>query len=262
MEKVAIICPIKDENTYIHKFFEYYKQHLDKKDIYILDFGSSEEYINNVIRPNANIIYTKTSILDAPGVFNEIKKNMELLKSEGYDFVIPLDVDEILYYHAEGGLKGFLHGLTKKDDIVTCRGYEVIHIPQLQEDLKVDGQWYHQIKYWYPEQQHYGKTLISRNQLDWVIGFHKYKINNVIEKDWHVNPNLFLIHMHKFDFKTTIERHLKWSSMKWSDETIENGYNYHYRMTERSKVVDWYFEPILKNIIYPIPEEIKNNLKI
>jgi len=73
---------------------------------------------------------------------------------------------------------------------------------------------------------------------------------------------LFLIHMHKIDFKTTIDRHLKWSSMKWSDETIENGYNYHYRMTERSKVVDWYFEPILKNIIYPIPEATKNNLKI
>lgn len=262
MEKVAIICPIKDENTFIHKFFEYYKQHLESRDIYILDFGSSEEYIKDVILPNANVIHSDVDILDAPGVFNEIKKNMKLLKSGGYDFVIPLDVDEILYYHAEGGLKGFLQGLTKKDDIVTCRGYELIHIPQLQEDLKADEPWSNQIKYWYPEQQHYGKTLISRNQLDWVIGFHKYKINNVIEKDWYVNPNLFLIHMHKIDFKTTIDRHLKWSSMKWSDETIENGYNYHYRMTERSKVVDWYFEPILKNIIYPIPEEIKNNLKI
>lgn len=262
MEKVAIICPIKDEHTFIHKFFEYYKQHLESKDIYILDFGSSKEYIRDVINPNAVLLQSRVDILDAPGVFNEIKKHMVNLRSSGYDFVIPLDVDEILYYHGEGGLKGFLQGLTKRDDIVTCRGYEVIHIPHLQEDLKANEPWSNQIKYWYPEQQHYGKTLISRNQLDWVIGFHKYKINNVIEKDWYVNPNLFLIHMHKIDFKTTIDRHLKWSSMKWSDETIENGYNYHYRMTERSKVVDWYFEPILKNIIYPIPEATKNNLKI
>ena len=262
MEKVAIICPIKDENTFIHKFFEYYKQHLDSNDIYILDFGSSEEYIKDVISPNANVIRTDADILDAPGVFNEIKKYMVELKSNGYDFVIPLDVDEILYYHDEGGLKGFLQGLTKSDNIATCRGYEVIHIPTLQEDLKLDKPWSPQIKYWYPDQQWYGKTLISRDQLDWGIGFHKYKIDNIWQPDTMVDDRLFLMHMHKSNFKTTIERHLKWSSMKWSDETIENGYNYHYRMTEKQKIIDWYFEPILNNIIYEIPEIIKNNIKI
>ena len=262
MEKVAIICPIKDENTFIHKFFEYYKQHLDSKDIYILDFGSSEDYIKNVINPNAIYLQTDVDILDAPGVFNEIKKNMELLKSNGYDFVIPLDVDEILYYHAEGGLKGFLQGLTKRDNIITCRGYEVIHIPTLQEDLKRDAPWFPQIRFWYPEQQHYGKTLISRDQLDWGIGFHKYKIDNIWQPDVYVNNLLFLIHMHKSDFKTTIERHKKWSSMTWSDETVKNGYNYHYRMTEKQKIMDWYFEPILSHIVYEIPEIIKNNIKI
>jgi len=262
MEKVAIICPIKDENTFIHKFFEYYKQHLDSNDIYILDFGSSEEYINDVINPNAIYLQTDVDILDAPGVFNEIKRHMVMLRNNGYDFVIPLDVDEILYYDGDGGLKGFLQGLTKSDNIITCRGYEVIHIPTLQEDLKRDEPWAPQIKYWYPDQRWYGKTLISRDQLDWVIGFHKYKIDNAIEKDWYVNNNLFLIHMHKIDFKTTIDRHQKWSSMTWSDETIENGYNYHYRMTEKQKIIDWYFEPILKNIIYEIPDVVKNNIKI
>ena len=68
--------------------------------------------------------------------------------------------------------------------------------------------------------------------------------------------------MHKIDFKTTIERHQKWSAMKWSEDTVENGYNYHYRMTEKQKIVDWYFEPILDKIIYQIPEVIKNNVKI
>lgn len=262
MEKVAIICPIKDENTFIHKFFEYYKQHLDSKDIYILDFGSSKEYIDSVIRPNANVIHTEADILDAPGVFDEIQKHMVLLKSQGYSFVIPLDVDEILYYHADGGLKGFLQGLKESDTLFTCLGYEVIHIPTLQEDLKHDEPWLPQIKYWYPEQQYYGKTLISRDQLDWGIGFHKYKINGIWQQDIITDNRLFLIHMHKSDFKTTIERHLKWSAMTWSDETIENGYNYHYRMTERQKVIDWYFEPILHNVIYTLPEIIKNNIKI
>ena len=262
MEKVAIICPIKDENTFIHKFFEYYGQHLDSKDIYILDFGSSEDYVRDVIRPNASVIHTNVDILDAYAVFIEIQRHMVLLKESGYDFVIPLDVDEILYYHAEGGLKGFLQGLTKRDNIITCRGYEVIHIPTLQEDLKLDEQWFPQIRFWYPEQYLYGKTLITRDQLDWALGFHNYKINNIWQKDPHINTDLFLIHMHKIDFKTTIERHQKWSAMKWSEDTVENGYNYHYRMTEKQKIVDWYFEPILDKIIYQIPEVIKNNVKI
>ena len=262
MEKVAIICPIKDENTYIHKFFEYYKQHLDSKDIYILDFGSSKEYIKDVINPNANIIHSNVDILDALGVFNEIQNYMVLLKSEGYDFVIPLDVDEILYYHDEGGLKGFLQSLTKEDNIITCTGYEVIHVPTLQEDLKLDEPWFPQIKYWYANQTYYGKTLISRNQLHWGLGFHKYKVNDIVASDPYTNNRLFLIHMHRINFKIAIERHQKWSAMPWSEDTIKNGFNYHYRITERQKIVDWYFEPILNNNIQEIPEIIKNNIKI
>jgi len=262
MEKVAIICPIKNENTYIHKFFEYYKQHLDSKDIYIIDFGSSEEYLNDVIKPNANILYSNVDILDAPGVFSELKRHQVMLKSNGYDYVISLDVDEILYYHGEGGFKSFLQNLTKQDDIITCNGYEIIHIPQLQEDLKLEEPWFGQLKYWYPNNQHYGKTLISRHQLDWGIGFHKYKINGVWQPDPYINNNLFLIHMHRNNFKTTVDRHLQWAAMKWSADTIKNNYNYHYRMTERAKVVDWYFEPILNNTIYEIPEIIRNLIKI
>ena len=187
---------------------------------------------------------------------------MVLLKESGYDFVIPLDVDEILYYHEEGGLKGFLQGLTKRDNIITCRGYEVIHIPTLQEDLKLEEPWFPQIKYWYPEQYLYGKTLISRDQLDWALGFHNYKINNVWQNDPHLNSNLFLIHMHKSDFKTTIERHIAWSKLKWSEDTVTKNYNEHYRINEKQNIIDWYYKPILDNIIYEIPEIIKNNVKI
>ena len=61
-----------------------------------------------MIRPNASVIHTNVDILDAYAVFIEIQRHMVLLKESGYDFVIPLDVDEILYYHATGGLKGFL----------------------------------------------------------------------------------------------------------------------------------------------------------
>ena len=68
--------------------------------------------------------------------------------------------------------------------------------------------------------------------------------------------------MHRINLKIAIERHQKWSAMPWSEDTIKNGFNYHYRITERQKIVDWYFEPILNNNIQEIPEIIKNNIKI
>ena len=60
-KKAAIICPIKNEETYIKKFFEYYQKHFETSDIYILDFGSSEEYIKNVIRRNGTFLCNKKS---------------------------------------------------------------------------------------------------------------------------------------------------------------------------------------------------------
>jgi len=263
MNKVAIICPIKDETTYIHKFFEYYSQHIKGADTYILDFGSSKEYIDDVLLPNANVIRSNESILNAPAVFFEIKKNMKILNKQ-YDFVIPIDVDEILYYNKPGGLGKFLRNISKKIDIITCRGYEVIHIPSLQDDLKLNEPWFKQLDYWYNSDVFYAKTLITRQPLHWVIGFHRYFVNEVpyqtTEKD--KDPNLFLIHIHRHNFKTTIKRHTKWANMEWSNETIDNNFNYHYRIKEESKIKEWYFGPILDKFIYKIPEDIKNNINI
>lgn len=262
MNNVAIICPIKDENTYIRKFFEYYLQHVNREDIYILDFGSSQEYIEKEIIPNANVIRSKESILDAPVVFSEIKRNMKMLQQ--YDFVIPIDVDEILFYNKKGGLRKFFKNIKGDIDTITCRGYEVIHIPSLQEDINLKKPWFKQLKYWHENSTHYAKTLITRHPLNWMIGFHGYYVNGIPQSsaDENTDDNLFLIHLHRHNYKTTIDRHIEWANMKWSDGTVDNNYNYHYRIKEESKVKAWYFEPILNQQIYEIPEIIIKNINI
>ena len=163
-KKAAIICPIKNEETYIEKFFEYYQKHFDTSDIYILDFGSSEEYIKNVIGQNATVIKTDANILDAMELFYAIRKAQSDLYKE-YTYVLPLDVDEILYYHAEGGLKKYLQ--ETEVELISSRGHEVIHLPFLQEPIDPSKKWMDQIKYWYTNHFHYGKTLISKKELDW-----------------------------------------------------------------------------------------------
>lgn len=261
MAKSAIICPIKDENTYIYKFFEYYHKHFDKEDIYILDFGSKQSYLEEVLYGNANIIKTSADITDADSLFIEIKKNIKKLKiSKNYDYVIPLDVDEILYYHEEGGLKEFL----KKSnyDIITCYGFEVIHIPGLQNRLDINKPWFSQLKYWYENNAWYGKTLITKHDLEWNPGFHAYRVNGIISDNPHRHDKLFLIHLHRHDFILTVNRHIDWANMEWSKKTIDKNYCYHYRNKNTEEIIEWYFDPILSKKINKIPEEIKININI
>jgi hypothetical protein len=257
-KKAAIICPIKNEETYIKKFFEYYQKHIDVSDIYILDFGSSEEYIKNVIGKNATVIKTDANILDAIELFEAMRSAQKDLYKE-YTYVLPLDVDEILYYHAEGGLKKYLQ--ETEVELISSRGHEVIHLPFLQEPIDPSKKWMDQIKYWYTNHFHYGKTLISKKELDWEPGFHIYTGETVSIREQHLDPKLFLIHLHRHDFNTTMSRHIKWSGMEWSEYTLENKLNYHYTEKSEEKLLEWYYRPVFEKI-HTIPEEIKKNIDI
>jgi hypothetical protein len=254
--KAAIICPIKDEYTFIGKFFEYYQQHFDRQDIYILNFGSSPEYLDNIIGDNARVIHTDANILDAIELFNAMRSAQRELYKE-YTYVLPLDVDEIIVYNKEGGLRKYLE--ETETDLVSCVGQEVIHLGFLQEPLDYSKKWMDQIKYWYPNHNHYGKTLISKNDLPWSSGFHTYDGEDIPIRIKNTDPNLFLVHFHKHDYTSTIKRHKDWSEMEWSENTIKGNHNHHYRQKSNKKVQDWYYAPMFDGI-YEIPESIKKSI--
>jgi hypothetical protein len=256
--KAALICPIKDETTYIDKFFEYYSRHFESRDIYILDFGSNEDYLKNKIGNKANIIKTDANILDAIELFNALRA-LQTRLYEDYVYSIPVDVDEFLVYNKPGGLKKYLN--ETETEIATCVGQEVIHLPFIHPDLDLNDKWIYQLKYWYPNIQHYGKTLICKHELEWESGFHTYIGEDYPQRSTTTDENLFLIHMHKHDFKTTINRHKTWSDFEWSKKSIEDNHNHHYRQTEIEVIEKWYYDPMFKGI-YEIPETIKKSLNI
>ena len=257
--KAAIICPIKDEYTYIHKFLGYYRQHFSSEDIYVLDFGSTDEYLKNVIGDNARVVKTDANILDAKELFSAVRILQGNLY-EKYEYVIALDVDEFLCYLGKGGLREYIQNL--KVNIVTCQGHEVIHLPFVEESLDLNKPWMQQLKYWHTDHIHYGKTLLSRNELQWTHGFHTYIGETLENKIQRTDPNLFLVHMHKHDFNTTIARHIKWSKMKWSEDTIKSNHNYHYLEKSTQAIKEWYYRPIFDSKIYEIPQIIKENINI
>lgn len=242
MKKFAVFCPVKNETTFSKTWFKYYSQFLPKEDIYFLDFGS------DVLPDYCSVKSTDKNILDAIELFEEIKKfHRELL--EKYEFVIPTDVDELVYH--KSGLDNFINSLEK--DFVKCAGYEIIHLPDKEEDFNFDKSIFSQRKYWYRSPDHYDKTLITKKPLVWTIGLHKCHNHTEVEQD------LYLIHLHRFDYKTCIERHLKWAAMNWSEETVKRNFNWHYRQSDMSKINNWYYS--IGTTVTEIPTEILTDLK-
>ena len=240
MKKIAVFCPVKDESIFSPIWFNYYSRFFPKNDIYFLDFGSSDIKYDNVVKCDKNIY-------DAEELFDSIKSfHSELLKS--YDYVIPTDVDEILFH--ESGLNNYINNLSA--DYVKSSGYELIHMPNEEPDIDLSKPILSQRKYWFRNPEYYDKTLITNKTLNWSIGLHRcYDQIDLLD------PNLILLHLHKFDYNLCIKRHLEYSKKKWSDNTVNNNYNWHYRTDNETVIRNWFFSTE-GNQIVEIPEKIKN----
>jgi hypothetical protein len=243
MKKFAVFCPVKNETTFSSTWFKYYSQYLPVEDIYFLDFGSDN--ISNICQ----VVKSDKDICDADELFQEIKRfHKELLTK--YEYVIPTDVDEILYH--KDGLDNYINNF--KGNFVRSKGYELVHLPEIEPDFDMTQTIFSQRNYWFRSPYHYDKTLITNKSLNWTIGLHYCHDFDLVDDD------LLLIHLHRFDYKTCVERHLKWSNLQWSKDTVDNNYNWHYRQPDVNIISNWYFT--LEGNISEIPSEIKDNILI
>jgi len=244
MKKFAVFCPVKNETLFSPIWLEYYSRFLPTEDIYFLDFGSDTK------PSGCSVVNIDKNICDANELFESIKDfHKELLKE--YEYVIPTDVDEIIFH--KDGLDNYINNLNKGQ--AKCAGFEIIHLPEVEPDLDKSKSIFSQRNFWFRSPVYYDKTLITNKPLDWTIGLHTCKDSNEP-----VDIDLLLIHLHRFDYKTCIERHLRFSKLNWSENTIRNNYNWHYRSEEEQKVKDWYFSTDFN--IKEIPEYIKELIKI
>lgn len=239
MKKFAVFCPVKNESTFSSIWIDYYSRFLPIEDIYFLDFNSdSTNYKCNIIKSDKNI-------LDANQLFQSIKETHKELLST-YEYVIPTDVDEILFH--PDGLDNYINNFN--GNYVKCSGYEIIHMPNIEPDFNNSKKILDQRRFWFRSQDYYDKTLITNKPLNWTIGLHT--CYDPIDT---INSDLLLIHLHRFDYRICIDRHLKYANLDWSDNTIINNYNWHYRTKEEESIRKWYFSDI--NNITEIPNELK-----
>jgi hypothetical protein len=124
-------------------------------------------------------------------------------------------------------------------------------LPEKEPDFDTTKSIFSQRSYWFRSARHYDKTLITNRPLDWTIGLHSCKDSNQS-----VDIDLLLIHLHRFDYNICVERHLKFSNLNWSESTISNNYNWHYRTLEEERIKNWFFSTDFQ--ITEIPKKIKS----
>ena len=100
--KIAYVTMVKDENDIIYYQLNYYKN-IGFKDFYIMDNGSTDgtlELIKQFISENPNL---KIHLEIDPTVdywqYIRMNKLSNLAHSEGCDWILPVDADELLFHN-------------------------------------------------------------------------------------------------------------------------------------------------------------------
>ena len=199
MKKCAIFSIVKNEKYFLPKWIKYYSQFFEKNDIYILDHESTDGSTENI---DVNVKKIKHNIAFDHGWLNTIVPEFqrELLKK--YEVVIFTEIDEFIY-SLDFDLNILIDCFIKTNDkVLTATGYDIKHNLNVESDLKINDCIIENRNFWYRNKD-YDKTLISKIPLYWGIGFH---ICGNHDKNY--KYNLHLMHLHKFDFKLNLERHI------------------------------------------------------
>lgn len=179
--KVAVFTIIKDESFHLPVWCDYYVRAMGGDEhVYVIDDHSTDGCVER-----ACDVYPNMKPLDIPkrGAAFDHKylqywvrhHQCELLAQ--YDVVVFAEVDEFLFPHGETEtLRQYVERrfADPKLRYVASRGYEVIHRVDTERPITADDERLMSDRnsmWWSPGA--YSKTLVSREPLPWIRGFHR-----------------------------------------------------------------------------------------
>lgn len=203
MKKICVITMVRNDEFNLAKWVEYYGRELGKENLFIY-FDGTDQVIPDFcdgchaeLRPRNPGMVVKSEKIRL-GFLSE--KAAELMKA-GYDIVIGTDADEYLVVDPklEKGLAEYLSSLNIKYSV---SGLGVDLGQNLNEEGVIDGAipYFEQRRYGYLCSR-YTKPSVIAAPVMWGSGFHRIKGHN-----FHIDPNLFLIHTGSIDLKMIEDR--------------------------------------------------------
>ena len=231
MKSRAVVTLVPDESVFLPIWLRYYSQFFAPQDIYVLAIDSTDGSTNG-----SGFVRVPTSHDQIGWAWHrdQLQKWQHTL-IQTYEVVLCADVDEIVAPDPLTGTLGeYIGGF--QEDFVTCQGYEVLHMADVEAPLEPDRAILAQRRYWFANAA-YSKPLLARVPMNWVVGLHA-------RADGRSNPDdrLRLIHLHRVDYDLCLARHQQRVSRPWNPRHVAQGLGYQNRISDAHRFHSWFYE--------------------
>ena len=248
-QRSALVTMVHNEPVFLPIWLRYYARFFDARDIYVLDNDSTD---GSTDRDGFVRVPAPHDRVDHEWMVRRIEQLQHELLGR-YDVVVVTDVDEIVAPHpAWGTLGDYLGGFA--EPWVNCRGYEIVHLPDREAPLALERPVLDQRGYWFAS-GFYNKPAIATVPMTWEPGFHGRADGDVA-----LDPDLYLIHLHRADYRLCLDRHRLRQARAWNPGDLGERWAAHNRITAEEEFDRWFFsesgfEPLVHLRLEPIPRE-------
>jgi Glycosyl transferase family 2 len=242
----AIITIVHNENVFLPIWLSYYSRFFAAQDIYVLDNESTD---GSTSRPGFVRIPVAHDRVDHVWMVRTIEDLQHELFSR-YDLVLVTDVDEIIAPAPQvGTLGGYLDRFD--EEFVNCLGYELLHQRDREPALQLDRPILDQRHCWFFNGG-YDKAAVATIPMRWRPGFHGRE-----DFQYHLDPDLRLIHLHRMDYGICLERHRTRQRRTWAEHDTREGWARHNQIIDESEFERWFYEDSCFEGFEIQPEEIQ-----
>jgi hypothetical protein len=240
----AVFTIVKNEKVMLPIWLRYYSQHFTHADMFVLDHQTTDGSTQDLPckrRPIASDYAFDHAWL------NRVVRNYQMELLQHYKYVLFVEADEFVFH--KDGLGNYIDAFTGVS--VACNGFELQHLRGHEMDIDLSRPILDQRSFWYPNYE-YCKTLLSSVPIHWDLGFHLCANPGILD------PDLYLVHLHRFDYGIALKKNEDRAKLKWNKLDVARRHGFQNRIV--GEEFDLWFEAFrAKNVIQPIPDEVKNS---
>jgi hypothetical protein len=228
----AVITIVHNEPVFLPIWLTFYSRYFAPEDIYVLDNDTTD---GSTDRGGFVRIPVEHDSVDHTWMLQTVQGLQHQLIEEGYDIVLVTDVDEIVTPAPEWGTLGeYIDEFSEW--FVNCFGYEIVHLADREPAYDPSRPILDQRGYWYAHGA-YNKPALASGAMSWVPGFH-HRTDGQVNYD----PNLRLIHLHRFDIEVCRARHVVRQRRHWAERDLDENWAGHNRIAGGNEFERWFYE--------------------
>jgi hypothetical protein len=244
--KRAVITIVHNERVFLPIWLRHYSHHFAPDDIYVLDNETTDGSTSRGGFVRLPVSHDRVDHVWMAHMIEELQH--ELLAR--YDMVLVTDVDEIVVPGPEFGTLGeYLDRFN--EEFVNCLGYEILHLRDTEPPFDPTRPILEQRGYWFVNPL-YEKPALATVPMKWKPGFHAREDESFV-----IDPDLYMIHLHRMDYWICQERHRLRNERCWDQRDLESGWAEHNRIAADEEFQRWFYGAIASEeremAIEPIP---------